>query len=136
MTTRSVRWLVLAGLITLSVEACRHTEVAPPNVAEEPVDTGPHELGSCQPTPGAPGNEKHVGQYCTLHGDQCSHNPKGTATACAIDYDKRGGNYCIQIFCSDSSECGPSACCYGPPGALAKACVPVGCVSDAGVCPK
>ena len=80
------------------------------------------------------GNALHVGQYCTKHGNQCEQNPKGTATGCATDLDRRGGNYCIKVFCSKDSDCGEAACCVG--NLIAKACVPAGCFQNGGMCPK
>ena len=124
-------WVVAVAALSLLPLACRTAEEVKPPPTEATQDTGPHKLGDCTPTPGAPGNEKHVGMYCTLHGNQCSKNPHGTATACAIDYDKRGGNYCMQIFCKDDAQCGEGAVCHGDPGGLAKACVPSGCVKEA-----
>ncbi|MFN0061876.1 MAG: hypothetical protein ACKVPX_05090 [Myxococcaceae bacterium] len=130
----------VAVALSLALVGCRHIEpLSAEQKAQEAVtvDGGVREWvpGECHPPPGAPGNALHVGQYCTPGGKECRQNLSGTATACAGDYDPTGRS-CIKIFCDEHSECGENACCYGPPGALAKACVPVQCATDGGACPQ
>lgn len=139
---------LVALTVLFGISSCRHKGAAGEEGTEpwgfldggvpvvKDADGGEHLLGDCHPTVGAPGNSLFVGQHCTPRGGECGKNPGGTANACAIDLDSRGGGYCIRVFCGRNSECGEGACCYGEPGSWAKACIPLGCVADAGICPE
>lgn len=130
-TTRVLSIFFTVGLIW----ACSSSSTDPVKPAGDAgKDSGPPTpVGSCTPNEASTGNSQHVGAFCTKGGGECAD--LGTLL-CAIDFDERGGAYCIKVNCNTDADCGEAACCQGDPSKSAiKACVPLQCVTDAGSCP-
>ena len=86
------------------------------------VDDGSGGAAGCL-SPGAPGNEKGVGKFCSKGGTECDDTPE--PTLCLAEFDDTA-NYCSVILCSDDSECGDGArCVFADAGS---ACVPEQCI--------
>jgi hypothetical protein len=69
---------------------------------------GPPSNGAVCAEPGAMGNEKGVGKYCTPGGNECSGN--GDATLCTVDFEASAPPFCTMI-CFSPGDCGSSATC-------------------------
>jgi hypothetical protein len=84
---------------------------------------------ACVAECGAPencGNELGVGQFCTLFGGECSHNPK--AILCTlISGDPEAPPVCT-MPCKWDDDCGAGAFCAGKGGQ--KGCLPRVCSPD------
>ena len=86
------------------------------------VDDGSEAGEGCM-SPGAEGNEKGVGKFCTQGGTECEGTPE--PTLCLAEFDDTA-NYCSIILCSDDEECGAGAkCVFADAGS---ACLPEECV--------
>ena len=85
------------------------------------VDDGSGEGPGCM-SPGALGNDKGVGKYCTKGGTECDGTPE--PTLCLAEFSDQ--NYCSVILCSEDSECGEGAkCVFADAGS---ACLPEQCI--------
>lgn len=116
--------------IFLLLAAC--TTSSSPATSDAGADTS--SPGVCPPPPGASGNSKNVGAYCTPNGGECTKY--SASLRCSIDLDPRGDKFCILLGCQSHGECGELACCTGDPGNPVHACVPLECVvDDSGGCP-
>ena len=71
--------------------------------------------------PGAPGNSKGVGEYCTRGGGECSDN--SDAFVCVVDIRPDDQPICV-MSCSTDEGCGEDARCAGETDDGPKGCVP------------
>lgn len=76
--------------------------------------------------PGAPGNSKGVGEYCTPGGQECADNAE--AFVCVVDIRPDANPICV-MTCSSHAACGEEAYCTGEDGSGPKGCVPA-CMLD------
>jgi hypothetical protein len=92
----------------------------------------PSPAGTCFPTSCSIGNALNIGAYCAAGGGQCAAYDSGVS--CALDLDpQNGGPFCILVGCHQNSDCAEQACCTGDSsGPPIYACVPKGCLVDAG----
>ena len=70
--------------------------------------------------PGATGNSKGVGEYCTAGGGECDDNDG--ATYCTIDYQDGAPPFCTMV-CFGDSTCAEGASCESDGGSLS-GCTP------------
>jgi hypothetical protein len=128
-----LRSIVLAALAVGPMPSCGSSDSPEPPVT--PVTTGPDSSVDAAPPeaapgrdpnancvkPGAPGNEKGVGQYCE-NGAQCAKD-----TFCTADFGALTppDHWFCTMLCAAGTDCGSSAYCDKSTGT--SACVPTAC---------
>jgi hypothetical protein len=78
--------------------------------------------------PGAIGNARGVGEYCTPGGGECDDNDG--ATYCTVDYEDGVPPFCTLPCFSEDTDCGDGAACASDGGGLS-GCTPE-CVTGGG----
>jgi hypothetical protein len=94
---------------------------------------GDDDAGTCTPAPGYTGNSKHVGAFCTQGGGQCY---QWGNLFCSADVDPAQGDFWCLLQCTSDADCGEDSCCHVDTQNHTSnmACIPIGCVADAGAC--
>ncbi len=95
--------------------------------ADSQVDTGVP-ASSCV-RPGASGNEKGVGRFCTPGGSECA-GPETLLCIATVEPDQ-GQWFCTLPLCRTTAECGTGAVCVRE--TRGSACVPTQCIPDGGM---